>query len=433
MKKTRIYIIVFLLIITIIGSGCSHKHKYVETEVIDPTCIAQGYSIFQCECNDFYKENFTEPLGHIEVADERREPTCSLPGLTVGSHCSRCNMIITKQDEIPCLEHQLGGFVMDKEPTEDEHGQISKHCVMCNQQFEIQVIEYEPSVLTYELNESKNGYIITGFIEDLFHKSDFTIPSIHQSLEVIGIKERAFANCKLLEEVYIPNSIALIGDGAFAGCSNLKSVRFPKNMTKLGNEIFMSCTSLVEIKLTEFLTEMGDKIFYNCVSLKKVIMPETVSKIGESAFFNCISLETFTIPQALTEISANLFEGCLNLQTVEMHDNITEIGDSAFSNCKKFKIITLPKQLQVIGDSAFANCSSLMMINLLENVNAIGSYSFSGCTMLESIIVPAGVEKMGESVFLNSPYTVIICDDKEQPSTWNANWNSSNNAVYWAE
>ena len=433
MKKTRIYIIIIMILLAIILPGCSHKHKYKVLEVIEPTCSDRGYTVYQCKCNDFYKDDFTDALGHIEEIDEARDATCSLPGLTEGSHCSRCGKTIKRQEELPCVEHDLGPFVVDKEPTESEVGQISKHCSMCNGKFEIKAIEYEPSVLTYSLNNDGTGYIVTGYIESEFDKKTFTIPDTHHYMPVVALGERAFANCKVLESIYIPNSILVIGDGAFYGCSSLTSVRIPKAMTTLGNEIFSNCTSLVEIKLTEFLTSMGDRIFESCINLENVIMPDTVSSIGEYAFMDCIKLQKFDIPAALTKISDGMFCGCVNLEDIKLNDSITYIGAEAFFNCEKVSFIHFPKELQTIGDSAFGNCTNLYMISLQDKVKSIGSYAFMGCTNLESIIILVGVTYVGESVFMGCPMTIIVCDEYSQPSTWDTNWNSSNNEVYWRE
>lgn len=431
MKKTRIYIIIMMLVITILLTGCSHKHNYQFLEVFEPTCTTQGYTIYECECKEFIKKDFTDPLGHIEVIDEGKEATCIQTGLTQGSHCERCGKVILKQELIPFTNHKLGNYVVDKEPTETQIGQISKHCEICGERFDIKHIEYEPSILTYSLNAEGTGYIITGFIEEEFNKTNFTIPETHHSMAVTEIGEKAFENCTVLKSVYIPNSIKVIGDGAFKGCTNLESVRFPKQLTILGNEIFMNCSSIVELKLTEFLQSIGTQTFANCTSLKKIIMPDTVSTIGEYAFINCINLESFDIPKSLTKISKGMFSGCINLCDIELIDSITNIEEDAFFNCKKINFTTFPKQLLTIGNSAFGNCTSIKVIILGENLESIGEYCFSGCTSLENLFIPKSVTFVGKTILLNSPAATIVCEAEAQPETWDENWNSTNNIVAW--
>lgn len=46
--------------------------------------------------------------GHTPAVTPAVEPSCSAVGLTEGSHCSACGMILVKQDEIPTLPHSYG-------------------------------------------------------------------------------------------------------------------------------------------------------------------------------------------------------------------------------------------------------------------------------------------------------------------------------------
>lgn len=42
----------------------NHQHSYGE-EIIAPTCVKSGYTIYTCLCGDTYKANEVQPLGHI--------------------------------------------------------------------------------------------------------------------------------------------------------------------------------------------------------------------------------------------------------------------------------------------------------------------------------------------------------------------------------
>ena len=81
-----------------------HTHKYMET-VTAPTCTDQGYSTFTCTCGHTYQDKFVKAKGHTEVIDRAVTPTCTTGGKAQGKHCSVCNTIVVKQEEIPALGH----------------------------------------------------------------------------------------------------------------------------------------------------------------------------------------------------------------------------------------------------------------------------------------------------------------------------------------
>jgi hypothetical protein len=96
---------------------------------------------------------------------------------------------------------------------------------------------------------------------------------------VTEIGERAFNQCKSLENVVIPSSVTYIKEGAFYGCENLKSVT-----------------------LSEGIAKIGDSSFRFCPSLESIVIPGSVTNIGYCAFAECRNLETVTMSEGTAEI-----------------------------------------------------------------------------------------------------------------------------------
>ena len=108
-------------------------HSYASV-VTAPTCTEDGYTTYTCSaCNDTYRGNEVEALGHTEVTDAAKAATCTETGLTEGKHCSVCGEVIIAQEEIAALGHTE---VIDaaKAATCTETGLTEgKHCSVCGE------------------------------------------------------------------------------------------------------------------------------------------------------------------------------------------------------------------------------------------------------------------------------------------------------------
>lgn len=123
--------------------NCAHEGK------VPASCDEPEF----CPVCGFVSEG-SEPLGHDMVTDEAKDPTCTETGLTVGSHCSRCDSATTPQVEVPALGHDM---VTDsgKAPTCSESGLTEgAHCSRCDgvttSQEEIPALGHEWADATYE-------------------------------------------------------------------------------------------------------------------------------------------------------------------------------------------------------------------------------------------------------------------------------------------
>ena len=110
--------------------------------------------------------------------------------------------------------------------------------------------------------------------------------------------------------------IKSIGEYAFAGCKNLKRIVIPNNISIIACDAFSGCESLEEITICGSIDKISDSLFYGCSSLKNITLPKGITKIGEHAFCDCISLEEVDIPEGVTHIGVYAFSGCHNLKKI---------------------------------------------------------------------------------------------------------------------
>jgi len=108
-----------------------HNYKSVVTA---PTCTENGYTTHTCtRCPDTYTDSTVEALGHKTVTDAAVAPTCTVTGLTEGSHCEVCGEVLVAQTVVDALGHTE---VVDEavEPTCTATGLTEgKHCEVCGE------------------------------------------------------------------------------------------------------------------------------------------------------------------------------------------------------------------------------------------------------------------------------------------------------------
>ena len=106
------------------GKTCSHTLSVIEAK--DTTCTEEGnIAYWQCtKCKKYFADEnanshitaedvVIEAKGHTPVIIPAVEPTYDNPGLTEGSKCSVCNVILQAQEEIPMLEETQYAITYD--------------------------------------------------------------------------------------------------------------------------------------------------------------------------------------------------------------------------------------------------------------------------------------------------------------------------------
>jgi len=151
-----------------------------------------------------------------------------------------------------------------------------------------------------------------------FNLNKFVFPTY---LEKIG--KEAFYDSNI-EKVCLHNCITEIGERAFNGCWNLKEIFIADYDTNekdldrpsliIEKSAFADCKRLLTVSLPNYLKEIKDGVFSNCKMLHSLYIPDSVTKIGAFAFSDCSSLKFIHISNNVKEVGAFAFIGDNNLE-----------------------------------------------------------------------------------------------------------------------
>lgn len=125
-KKNQVFIAVFTVLALFLLMGCKEEHTCTGVEWVmnkQPNCRENGEKILVCSCGNQLDSIIIPALGHTEVIDEGKASTCTEEGLTEGSHCSVCGMVLIEQEPIPISHAYEDGICKicgQEEPKEDE-------------------------------------------------------------------------------------------------------------------------------------------------------------------------------------------------------------------------------------------------------------------------------------------------------------------------
>lgn len=149
----------------------------------------------------------------------------------------------------------------------------------------------------------------------------------------------------------IPESVRTIRDDALS-TTRLEEITIPDSVTVIGNGAFSGNPFLNKVQLPNKMEQLGEFVFGVCHSLKQISIPEGIKVIPKRSFVHCINLTEVSLPSSLKEIAEGAFYRCAKLQRINFPNGLESIGAHAFGNCKKLTVPNLPRVQ--IDPTAFA-------------------------------------------------------------------------------
>lgn len=270
-----------------------------------------------------------------------------------------------------------------------------------------------------------------------------SLGTIEFSSAITTIHDSAFASCRWLTSVVLPDNTQLstIGDYAFDMCVGLSGFTVPSGVTSIGDGAFRYTSALTEVTFEEGsrLTSIGAAAFdchtratgYERSAIKSINIPSGVTSIGSSAFTDCIYLTsvTFDSGSQLSAITDKCFYGTNSLEgSITIPSGVTTIGERAFEidtqypyNYSDQKLRRLyfenGSRLASIGTYAFNNRYNLDFVELPEGLVTINDVAFYNNRNLHYAIIPSTVTTIGEGAFAYClALQYVVCNATTPPT-----------------
>lgn len=286
------------------------------------------------------------------------------------------------------------------------------------------VIDMDDAVTSFRRNPLITSASIPGTISRV-SKNAFegcqNLRSVILEEGVTEIRNEAFKDCGVLQEVILPKSLRKIGDKAFMGCTKLKKVTIEEGVTEIGCAAFKNCTALSEVHFPKNLLTIGTEAFVNCSSLDvgnlnipafvnfdiKIFdgckdLPKLIYSSDKTTLFHCgLEVEHFPVPDTVRRIYQGAFQGNQKLRSVTLPSGLREIGKLAFSHCDQLQTIQIPDSVKRIDNQAFKRCLSLKEIQIPGSVKMIPGEVLEGCNSLEAVVIQEGTAEIVRTAFYN--------------------------------
>lgn len=231
---------------------------------------------------------------------------------------------------------------------------------------------------------------------------------IDSSLSII--RDNAFNNCSLLNNLILPNSLIRIENNSFANTSDLSNLQLSDNLIYISDNAFIN-SGITNLNFNK-IQYLGYSTFKNCSNLTNVMFNNlcTITTINNETFRDCINLTNINLSLSINNLNEMSFKNCKNLSDISFHSNINFIGYECFAECESLQKINLNNTtITSISDRTFANCISLKHCIFPETLINFGNEVFDGCTDLSYILIQGSLSNsVPDNIFNNISHNVII-------------------------
>ena len=377
-------------------------HNEVNNAAKAPTCTEIGWDAYvtcsRCNYSTYAEKN---ALGHDEVNHAAKAPTCTEIGWDAYVTCSRCEYTTYKAKSE--LGHKPGANATCTEP---------QNCTVCGEKLTAENghIPGKSATCTDSQTCAICGEVIKAALGHDEQNHDAKAPTCTE------IGWDAYVTCSRCDYTTYNEKAKLGHDevnhaakaptctdngwDAYVTCSRCNYTTYSEK-NALGHDyqsVVIAPTAKEDGYTKHTCTNCGD--FYTDTFVKPVDF-EVTSGNRDQIGYKGTEGENLVIPAVfqkdgtwyrVTSIGDSAFHDCTSLASVVIPDSVTSIGEYAFQNCTSLESVVIGDSVTSIGDWAFYNCTNLTSIAIPASVISIGGNAFYYCTRLKSIVVDSNNE-----------------------------------------
>ncbi len=268
--------------------------------------------------------------------------------------------------------------------------------------------------LSYVLNHSKTGYIVSGYTEE----EEIIIPNGYNCLPVIAID--CYFDNENIKKIIIGKNIQEIKEDAFIYCQNLETI-----LVESGNSKYYSENGVLYDQQQNSLTAypLGRKDLSFSV-------PSNILVLERFCFHGNPYLENLIIGDKLTTIQSEALRDCTNLKTISIGKGVNFISDTWVNGCYNLEMIYVDWENQTYKDQDgilfdisgeillhFPASNSKTFYVIDSDVKQINYHAFDSCLQLQYVVIPTSVDVIEYQAFVDASFTIYF-EGFQIPKHW---------------
>lgn len=194
------------------------------------------------------------------------------------------------------------------------------------------------------------------------------------------------------ENIYIPDSIILIGEEAFGGTTLfLKNIFANSPYFQSIDGVLFTADLKTIVKFPgskRLIADLKTNIKFQGKEYQdEYEIPYGVTTIGKYAFNGCIGLQAIYISKTVDCIDFLGLNGCHTLKNIYANNSYFKSIDGILFSSDLMEIITFPSGKDITD------------YNILDGVTSIGFHAFTFCSNLQSVYIPSSIKSIGIMAF----------------------------------